>query len=132
MIYYPSSCAKKTVDYAKLLRNPEQGTFGPSLIRCGYKAGFGGLFSLLLQSEYCTTAFFDNLAVAKGPSLGTSFTLACPYTLLAHYTELDWAARFGLEAELIRVSVGLEPIDELKAVFVKALNAARDRAPSLI
>ncbi len=30
--------------------------------------------------------------VAKGPGFGTNFTLACPYTLLAHYTELEWAA----------------------------------------
>ena len=28
----------------------------------------------------------------KGPSLGTNFTLACPYTILGHYLELDWAA----------------------------------------
>jgi cystathionine gamma-synthase len=30
-------------------------------------------------------AFFDALDTHKGPSLGTNFTLACPYTLLAHY-----------------------------------------------
>lgn len=33
-----------------------------------------------------------DLQVAKGPGFGTNFTLACPYTLLAHYTELEWAA----------------------------------------
>jgi len=46
--------------------------------------------------------------VNKGPSLGTNFTLVCPYTLLAHYCELDWAASFGVPGHLIRVSVGLE------------------------
>ena len=55
--------------------------------------------------------FFDALAVAKGPSLGTNFTLACPYTLLAHYLETEWAETFGVEKELVRVSVGLENIE---------------------
>ena len=35
-------------------------------------------------------AFFDALEVQKGPSLGTNFTLACPYTVLAHYM-VPWA-----------------------------------------
>jgi cystathionine gamma-synthase len=55
--------------------------------------------------------FFDALNVFKGPSLGTNFTLACPYTLLAHYTELDWAEGFGVDRRLVRVSVGLEHVD---------------------
>jgi cystathionine gamma-synthase len=49
--------------------------------------------------------------VAKGPSLGTNFTLVCPYTLLAHYNELPWAEEFGVDRFLIRVSVGLETIE---------------------
>lgn len=52
--------------------------------------------------------FFDHLNVRKGPSLGTCYTLACPYTVLAHYDELAWAAACGVSASLIRVSVGLE------------------------
>ena len=35
--------------------------------------------------------------MAQGPGFGTNFTLACPYTLLAHYHELDWAASCGVE-----------------------------------
>lgn len=52
--------------------------------------GYGCLLSILLKDAEATTAFFDNLEVCKGPSLGTNFTLACPYTLLAHYQELPW------------------------------------------
>ena len=52
--------------------------------------------------------FYDALQLAKGPSLGTNFTLCCPYTLLAHFTELPWAADYGVSSRLIRVSVGLE------------------------
>src|SRR6266404_1493059 len=58
--------------------------------------GFGGLFSLTFASERVAEAFYDALACAKGPSLGTSFTLACPYTILAHYGELDWAAQYDV------------------------------------
>lgn len=53
-------------------------------------------------------AFFDALDVAKGPSLGTNFTLGCPYTLFAHYGERDWAAKYGVVEDLVRISVGLE------------------------
>ena len=38
--------------------------------------------------------------------LATNFTLACPYTILAHYGELDWEAGFSVEAGLVRVSLG--------------------------
>ena len=66
--------------------------------------------------------FYNALKVCKGPSLGTNFTLACPYVLLAHYNELDWAAKCGLPAHLIRVSVGLEDTKDLWRRFEKALK----------
>ena len=67
--------------------------------------------------------FYDNLNTQKGPSLGTNFTLSSPFVLLAHYGELDWAAQYGCEVNLIRFSVGLEDADQLKAVFERALAA---------
>ncbi|OZJ01533.1 hypothetical protein BZG36_05502 [Bifiguratus adelaidae] len=88
--------------------------------QCG---GYGGLFSILFDSEKRAEQFFDALAIAKGPSLGTNFTLACPYTILAHYTELDWAKQFGVAKELVRVSVGLEDRDQLVKTFANALEA---------
>lgn len=48
----------------------------------------------------------------------------CPYTLLAHYNELPWAASFGVSSQLIRISVGLEEVQHLIDVFKRALNAA--------
>lgn len=86
--------------------------------------GYGGLFSLTFTSIEASRAFFDNLAVFKGPSLGTNFTLACPYTVLAHYAEMDWALQFGVEEGLVRVSVGLEDTEELLGKFGAALVAA--------
>ncbi|KAI0765867.1 pyridoxal phosphate-dependent transferase [Trametes elegans] len=86
--------------------------------------GFGGLFSLTFASDAASEAFFDALPCMKGPSLGTNFTLACPYTILAHYAELDWAAAWGVERNLVRVSVGMEDTDTLLKGFEKALEAA--------
>ncbi|CAG8560702.1 4160_t:CDS:2 [Ambispora gerdemannii] len=88
--------------------------------------GYGGLFSITFHSELASAQFFDALPIAKGPSLGTNFTLACPYTILAHYTELDWAAGFGVEKGLVRVSVGLEDKEILLAAFQTSLDAITD------
>ena len=86
--------------------------------------GHGGLFSLTFASAAASRAFFDALPYAKGPSLGTNFTLACPYTTLAHYAELAWAAGYGVEEGLVRVSVGLEDRKALLRDFGIALAAA--------
>ncbi|KAK7048277.1 putative cystathionine gamma-synthase [Favolaschia claudopus] len=99
--------------------------------RCRVKAepgvqpgGYGGLFSVTFVSLAAAAAFFDNLACYKGPSLGTNFTLACPYTILAHYGEMDWAASFGVEKTVVRVSVGMEETESLLASFQAAIQAA--------
>jgi cystathionine gamma-synthase len=68
--------------------------------------------------------FFDKLEVQKGPSLGTNFTLACPFVILAHYTELEWTESLGVERDLVRISVGLEQEGELREVVRRALEAA--------
>jgi cystathionine gamma-synthase len=86
--------------------------------------GYGGLLSVTFLQPQQAVAFFDALEVQKGPSLGTNFTLACPYTVLAHYTELEWAKGWGVDPDLVRLSVGLEESAELKEKFDRALNAA--------
>lgn len=68
---------------------------------------------------------------------------SCPFVLLAHYGELEWvsdllfcypelrlidkAAQFGVEADLIRTSVGLEDAMDLSARFQRALDAVAVR-----
>ncbi|KAI9738385.1 MAG: hypothetical protein M1834_008888 [Cirrosporium novae-zelandiae] len=84
--------------------------------------GYGGLFSITFHTTQNAMRFYDALDVAKGPSLGTNFTLASPYTLLAHYQELGWAEGCGIEGDLVRVSVGLEEEGELVGIFTKALE----------
>jgi cystathionine gamma-synthase len=86
------------------------------------EGGYGGVFSLLLATEEAAARFYDRLAVAKGPSFGMHVTLACPYTLLAHYHELDWAESCGVAKHLVRVSVGLESFERLRATFERALT----------
>jgi cystathionine gamma-synthase len=86
--------------------------------------GFGGLFSLLLKNPLRNAPlFYDALPISKGPSLGTDFSLCCPFTLLAHYRELDWAESCGVSRYLVRVSVGLEEPQELIDRLDLALRA---------
>lgn len=88
------------------------------------QGGWGSLVTFLPKNAAVTAPrIFDALRVCKGPSLGTVFTLACPFTLLAHYTELDWAEACGVPRDLIRVSVGLEEPGELWQRFDAALQA---------
>lgn len=118
----PQGTVVKEVYYPRYI-TPENFALAQRLPSTG-KGGFGGLFSLTFTSIAASRAFFDALECCKGPSLGTNFTLACPYTILAHYMELDWASGFGVEAGLVRVSVGLEPIETLLASFARAVDAA--------
>ena len=66
----------------------------------------------------------------KGPSFGTSRTLLSPFMYLAHYdlvtSESGRAllAEAGIEPELIRISVGIEPYKEIEAVFAESLAAS--------
>ncbi|KAI8950177.1 pyridoxal phosphate-dependent transferase [Xylaria longipes] len=102
---------------------PKYNESRPSYEACRLpKGGYGGLLSCTLKTKAHAIAFYDALETAKGPSLGTNFTLTSPYVILAHYQELDWAASFGVDPSLLRISVGLE--DNLGEIFAKALEAA--------
>jgi cystathionine gamma-synthase len=106
-VYYPGLSPTEPYD---AFRRPE--------------GGYGGLLSInLADAESRTPKFYDALEVCKGPNLGTNFTLACPYTILAHYRELDFAESCGVSRYLIRVSVGLEEPSDLIARFERALAA---------
>jgi len=48
----------------------------------------------------------------------------CPYTLLAHYTELEWAEACGVSPNLLRVSCGIEPLEKIITAFEVALAHA--------
>lgn len=89
------------------------------------EGGYGNLLSFVVKRpEKNAARVYDALEICKGPTLGTIFTLACPFTLLAHYGELEWAESCGVSRWLVRVSVGLEDPEELWQRFAKALALA--------
>jgi cystathionine gamma-synthase len=88
--------------------------------------GYGGLLSITFHNKAQAVKFFDTVKTAKGPSLGTNFTLTSPYVVLAHYGELDWAKTFGVHPDLIRISVGLEETSQLVDTFATALKEAEN------
>ncbi|KAF9568261.1 cystathionine gamma-synthase [Agrocybe pediades] len=114
-VYYPKYVTREKYDICRI-KTPEA--------EDDKIGGFGGLFSLTFTCMEGAKAFFDALPCYKGPSLGTNFTLGCPFTILAHYTELDWAAQYGVEAGIVRISVGMEDSATLLKSFESALKAA--------
>jgi cystathionine gamma-synthase len=88
--------------------------------------GWGALITFLPRhAETRAARIYDSLELCKGPSLGTVFSLACPFTLLAHYCELDWAESCGIPRHLIRLSIGLEDPEALWRRIDRALHGPR-------
>jgi cystathionine gamma-synthase len=88
------------------------------------QGGWGSLITFMPKNaETASPRIYDRMAVCKGPSLGTVFTLACPFTLLAHYTELEWAEACGVSRYLIRVSIGVEDPEDIWQRINAALDA---------
>ena len=85
--------------------------------------GYGGLVSFVLKNRKKSAKFYDALRISKGPSLGTDFSLACPYVLLAHYDELEWAEGCGLDRHTIRISVGSEDANDIVGRVSDALES---------
>lgn len=81
----------------------------------------------LLSFEYDgpIATFYDSVPLPKGPSFGMQQTLLCPYIYLAHYALVSseegrkTLARAGISTDLIRLSIGVEPVNEI----IEALRA---------
>lgn len=84
---------------------------------------YGGLISLEFTLPFALV--YDTLNFAKGPSLGTEFTLLMPYVYLAHYDMIKskqgaaFLKEHQLPIDLLRVSVGCEDIQAIKKEFDK-------------
>jgi len=111
----------KTVHYPKC--NPDRANYEDCKLPTG---GYGGLLSVVFKRKEDAMVFYDNIESAKGPSLGTNFTLTSPYVVLAYFLELDWAASLGVDPDLLRISVGLEDTEQLVGIFKSALKAAEE------
>lgn len=88
---------------------------------CFNKQEYVGLISLEFNKPL--KQIYDKLNFAKGPSLGTEFTLLMPYTYLAHYDLIQknrsFLKKIKLPIELLRISVGCEDINEIINEFKK-------------
>lgn len=84
--------------------------------------GYGGLMSIIFHDPAKAQKLYNAVYTAKGPSLGTNFTLTSPYAILAHYGELDYVQQFGVDRNLIRISIGLEDKADICSRFQKALD----------
>jgi cystathionine gamma-synthase len=82
-----------------------------------------GIISITFKKDF--QKVYDNLNFPKGPSLGTEFTLLMPYTYLAHYDLIvskegkEFLEKINLPINLLRISVGIENIEEIKKEFEK-------------
>ena len=107
-IYYPS--ISESVDNYDFFKKSNGG-------------GYGGLFSIVFKDKNNAIKFYNNIKYAKGPSLGTNFTLMCPFVMLAHFNELDKVeTKWGVKKDLIRISIGMEDINELLNEFNRVLK----------
>lgn len=80
-----------------------------------------GLLTIELEDDIAS--YYDQLQAAKGPSLGTEFTLVMPYVYLAHYdlTKSEEGIKIlhekGMNPNILRVSVGVENCEDIIRVF---------------
>ena len=71
----------------------------------------------------------DRLRLLKSPSFGTSRTMVCPFMYLAHYDLVtskegrSLLKKNKINPELLRISTGTEPTDELIEIFTEALSS---------
>ncbi|MEM8867359.1 MAG: PLP-dependent transferase [Verrucomicrobiota bacterium] len=83
---------------------------------------------ITIELKGSLSSFYDKISVVKGPSFGTFFTLLSPFMYLAHYDLVTAEAgrgfleEVGLNPELIRISVGAEPLDQLLQILDQALR----------
>ena len=88
-------------------------------------AGAGALITVELKGDL--RRVYDRLRVVKGPSFGLRHTLATPFLWLAHFEQVTTEAgraeirAAGLDPDLLRVSVGAEPMEEIWDAFAEAL-----------
>lgn len=85
----------------------------------------GGMVSFSIRGPL--EAFYDRLRLPKGPSFGMKTTLICPYLYLAHYDLVTSPAgraelaASGIDPELLRLCLGVEPVEDVIADLAQAL-----------
>lgn len=90
--------------------------------------GAGCLFSIDFETVDTARAFYDRLAFYPGPHLGAHRTLSLSYNTLAFGKDPEEAAylrSFGLLEESVRISAGLEDVQDLLDTLDDALAVAK-------
>ncbi|MFK7914620.1 MAG: cystathionine gamma-synthase family protein [Pseudomonadales bacterium] len=108
------------VYYPGLAAHPEHGRAKALFRHCG------ALFSFELKEQYDIWAFMAALKVViKSSNLGDNRTLAIPVShTIYHEMGAERRASMGIADSLIRISVGIEDVDDLLADFASALDVA--------
>lgn len=81
------------------------------------EAGPGSILSFTTRKPLAE--FYDPSRLVKSPSFGARFTMMCPFMYLAHYDLVSnpegraTLRKHGVDPDLIRLSVGLEPADDI-------------------
>jgi len=71
---------------------------------------------------------YDRLLIPKGPSFGMRQSLICPFIYLAHYDLItseagrEELASGGIPVDLLRLSVGIEPVEDIIAALAAGLD----------
>lgn len=85
---------------------------------------------LSFELDGAMAPFYDAVPIAKGPSFGMRTTLLCPFIYLAHYELVTSEAgrqtlrAAGVPVDLLRLSVGEEPPDQIIAALEQGFFAA--------
>jgi cystathionine gamma-synthase len=72
--------------------------------------------------------FYDAVRLPKGPSFGMKNSLISPFIYIAHYDLVKNAAgraelaANGIDPELLRLSIGSEPVEDIIAALAEALG----------
>lgn len=108
-VYWAKQESSRT-NFEKIARTPE---------------ACGGLISFELHGDLA--AFYDRVAIDKGPSFGMQTSLLCPYIYLAHYSLVtceqgrETLKKAGISTDLIRLAIGSEPAADIIAALEAAL-----------
>ncbi len=109
-VYWPLS-PEARANYLQIARSPE---------------AVGGMLSFTLRTPLAP--FYDAVRLPKGPSFGMKNSLISPFIYIAHYDLVKSAAgraelaASGIDPDLLRLSIGAEPVDEIIAALADALG----------
>jgi len=90
------------------------------------ESGPGCIISFSLRKPL--REFYDPSRLVKSPSFGARFTMMCPFMYLAHYDLVKspegrkLLLDQGIHPDLVRLSIGLEPVDAIIAELDRTLR----------